>query len=188
MGFRSAPCIEILHPSARSAGVCGGGYGGLWAGRLLRAGTASCSLCWTATSTLSPSSAMFSASLRAGAASSARLQCRSLATAAPPSSSAASSEPLTHFRITLRRSAISLPSNIKGTLAALGIHRRLQTVYHRHTSDIAGKILTVKELLAPLAREEVKLVRCLGLNYADHAVCLYNVSPYRICALITTTT
>ncbi|KAM5544709.1 hypothetical protein V8D89_001607 [Ganoderma adspersum] len=88
---------------------------------------------------------MFSASLRAGAASSARLQCRSLATAAPPSSS--SSEPLTHFRITLRRSAISLPSNIKGTLAALGIHRRLQTVYHRHTPDIAGKILTVKELV-----------------------------------------
>lgn len=95
---------------------------------------------------LSPS-AMFSASLRAGASSSARLQCRSLATAASPSSSAASSEPLTHFRITLRRSAISLPSNIKGTLAALGIHRRLQTVYHRHTSDIAGKILTVKELV-----------------------------------------
>ena len=106
-----------------------------------------CSLCWTATSALLPSSAMFSASLRAGAASSARLQCRSLATAAPPSSSASSSEPLTHFRITLRRSAISLPSNIKGTLAALGIHRRLQTVYHRHTSDIAGKILTVKELV-----------------------------------------
>ncbi|KAI0363604.1 hypothetical protein BV20DRAFT_907647, partial [Pilatotrama ljubarskyi] len=54
----------------------------------------------------------------------------------------------THFRITLRRSAISLPSNIKGTLAALGIHRRLQTVYHRHSPDIAGKILAVKELVS----------------------------------------
>ena len=32
-------------------------------------------------------------------------------------------------------------------MAALGIHRRLQTVYHRHTPDIAGKILTVKELV-----------------------------------------
>lgn len=56
-------------------------------------------------------------------------------------------EPTTHFRITLRRSAISLPSNIKGTLVALGLHRRMQTVYHRHTPDIAGKILRVKELV-----------------------------------------
>ncbi|KAI1784897.1 hypothetical protein LXA43DRAFT_174553 [Ganoderma leucocontextum] len=91
---------------------------------------------------------MFSAPLRAGAASSARLQCRSLSTTvSPPSSATSNNESLTHFRITLRRSAISLPLNIKGTLAALGIHRRLQTVYHRHTPDIAGKILTVKELV-----------------------------------------
>ncbi|KAI0763304.1 hypothetical protein BD413DRAFT_432969, partial [Trametes elegans] len=53
----------------------------------------------------------------------------------------------THYRITLRRSAIALPKNIKGTLVALGIHRRLQTVYHRHSPDIAGKILTAKELV-----------------------------------------
>ncbi|KAI9066145.1 hypothetical protein FKP32DRAFT_409152 [Trametes sanguinea] len=87
-------------------------------------------------------------SLRA-CASSARAQLRFFASAAAPSSTpAAESEPLTHFRITLRRSAISLPKNIKGTLAALGLHRRLQTVYHRHTPDIAGKILTVKELVA----------------------------------------
>lgn len=38
-------------------------------------------------------------------------------------------------------------------------------------AQVSNNILTVKELLAPLAREEVKLVRCLGLNYADHAVC-----------------
>ncbi|RPD54860.1 hypothetical protein L226DRAFT_262018 [Lentinus tigrinus ALCF2SS1-7] len=96
---------------------------------------------------------MFSAaaSLRSCASSSAKAQCRrSLATSAVPSSpspSTSTSEPLTHYRITLRRSAISLPQNIKGTLEALGIHRRLQTVYHRHTPDIAGKILTVKELV-----------------------------------------
>ncbi|KAH9847858.1 hypothetical protein C2E23DRAFT_846833 [Lenzites betulinus] len=76
----------------------------------------------------------------------AQLHARTFATAAP-SSSAAASEPLTHFRITLRRSAISLPKNVKGTLEALGIHRRLQTVYHRHCPDIAGKILRVKELV-----------------------------------------
>lgn len=53
----------------------------------------------------------------------------------------------THFKITLRRSAIALGAPIKGTLAALGIHRRHQTVYHRHSPDIAGKILRVKELV-----------------------------------------
>ncbi|RDX51591.1 hypothetical protein OH76DRAFT_1401479 [Lentinus brumalis] len=88
------------------------------------------------------------ASLRSCASSSAKAQCRSLATSAASSTAQSStSEPLTHYRITLRRSAISLPQNIKGTLEALGIHRRLQTVYHRHTPDIAGKILTVKELV-----------------------------------------
>ncbi|TFK83302.1 fumarylacetoacetate hydrolase [Polyporus arcularius HHB13444] len=36
-------------------------------------------------------------------------------------------------------------------------------------SQVTTNVLTVKELLAPLSREEVGLVRCLGLNYADHA-------------------
>lgn len=40
------------------------------------------------------------------------------------------------------------------------------------TSQVSQTILTVKELLAPLDRDEVKLVRCLGLNYSDHAVCI----------------
>jgi len=53
----------------------------------------------------------------------------------------------THYKITLRRSPLALGSQIKGTLVALGIHRRLQTVYHRHSPDIAGKILRVKELV-----------------------------------------
>ncbi|EMD33541.1 hypothetical protein CERSUDRAFT_142587, partial [Gelatoporia subvermispora B] len=71
------------------------------------------------------------------------------ATAAPPQNGSASqAEPNTHFRITLRRSAISLAANIKGTLASLGIHRRFQTVYHPHSPEVAGKILAVKELVA----------------------------------------
>ncbi|KAF8526221.1 hypothetical protein BU17DRAFT_33243, partial [Hysterangium stoloniferum] len=53
----------------------------------------------------------------------------------------------THFKITLYRSAIALPKRYKATLVALGIHRRMQTVYHPHTPDIAGKILRVKELV-----------------------------------------
>ena len=53
----------------------------------------------------------------------------------------------THFKITLRRSAISLGDKLKGTLISLGIHRRHQTVYHKHSSEVAGKILKVKELV-----------------------------------------
>jgi len=37
------------------------------------------------------------------------------------------------------------------------------------SAQVTSNILTVKSLLAPLAREEIKIVRCLGLNYADHA-------------------
>ena len=37
-------------------------------------------------------------------------------------------------------------------------------------SQVSHNVLTVKELLAPLSREQIKIVRCLGLNYADHAV------------------
>jgi len=36
-------------------------------------------------------------------------------------------------------------------------------------ASVTKNVLTVEKLLAPLAREDVKLVRCLGLNYRDHA-------------------
>ena len=62
-------------------------------------------------------------------------------------SASTSSEPLTHFLITLRRSAIGLPKNKKATLESLGIFRRMQTVFHPHRPEFAGKILEVKELL-----------------------------------------
>ncbi|KAF5384967.1 hypothetical protein D9615_001165 [Tricholomella constricta] len=69
-------------------------------------------------------------------------------TAPPPAPSTSSEpEPMTHYKITLRRSAISLGDKIKGTLISLGIHRRMQTVYHRHSPEAAGKILRVKELV-----------------------------------------
>lgn len=55
--------------------------------------------------------------------------------------------PNTHFKITLRRSAIALGERKKETLTALGLHRRMQTVYHEHTPESAGKILKVKELV-----------------------------------------
>ncbi|KAK7678564.1 hypothetical protein QCA50_018436 [Cerrena zonata] len=70
------------------------------------------------------------------------------ASSSQSSSSSSSNEPLTHYRITQTRSAISLPKHIKGTLVSLGLHRRLQTVYHPHNQINAGKILMVKELVS----------------------------------------
>ncbi|KAF8532305.1 hypothetical protein JB92DRAFT_1310996 [Gautieria morchelliformis] len=64
-----------------------------------------------------------------------------------PQNSPSTDSPNTHYRITLYRSAIALPKRYKATLVSLGIHRRMQTVYHPHTPDIAGKILRVKELV-----------------------------------------
>lgn len=53
----------------------------------------------------------------------------------------------THFRITLRRSAIGLPSKTERIVKALGLKKRLSTVYHEQTSSIAGSILALKEIV-----------------------------------------
>ncbi|KAE9404904.1 hypothetical protein BT96DRAFT_877346 [Gymnopus androsaceus JB14] len=37
------------------------------------------------------------------------------------------------------------------------------------SSQVTKTVLTVKHLLSPLARNQVGFVRCLGLNYSDHA-------------------
>ncbi|EIW87167.1 hypothetical protein CONPUDRAFT_134454 [Coniophora puteana RWD-64-598 SS2] len=37
------------------------------------------------------------------------------------------------------------------------------------TAQVTNNMLTVKELLVPIPREEIRTMRCLGLNYADHA-------------------
>ncbi|KAG8735829.1 hypothetical protein FRC11_002991, partial [Ceratobasidium sp. 423] len=69
------------------------------------------------------------------------LVTRGLSTSSTPTQLA------THFRITLRRSAIGLPKPSKHTLEALGIHRRGATVFQKHPPEVAGKILRVKELV-----------------------------------------
>lgn len=38
------------------------------------------------------------------------------------------------------------------------------------SAQLTERQLTVKELLSPLSREQLGIVRCLGLNYSDHAV------------------
>lgn len=54
---------------------------------------------------------------------------------------------MSFFRITLHRSAIGLPERTRGVLAALGLHRRSQTVFHAVNPNSAGMILKVKELV-----------------------------------------
>jgi large subunit ribosomal protein L30 len=82
-----------------------------------------------------------------GNASSSTSAPTSTLSAPPPQLASGELEPLTHYKITLRRSAISLPQKFKDTVAALGLTRRHQTVFQRHTPEAAGMILRVKELL-----------------------------------------
>lgn len=72
---------------------------------------------------------------------------------------------MSYFRITLHRSAIGLPERTRGVLAALGLRRRMQTVFHPVHPQFAGMILKVKELVRvqevaqPLSKQEVKAER-----------------------------
>lgn len=52
------------------------------------------------------------------------------------------------FRITLLRSSIGLPQKTRGVLNALGLHKRMTTVYKPINASVAGQILKIKELVA----------------------------------------
>ncbi|KAK4135663.1 hypothetical protein BT67DRAFT_448635 [Trichocladium antarcticum] len=54
---------------------------------------------------------------------------------------------MSFFRITLHRSAIGLPKRTRGVLAALGLHKRAQVVFHPVEAQFAGMIMKVKELV-----------------------------------------
>lgn len=72
---------------------------------------------------------------------------------------------MSYFRITLHRSAIGLPRRTRGVLAALGLHRRSQVVFHPVSAGCAGMIMKVKELVRveevdrALTKAEVKAER-----------------------------
>ncbi|KAK5661451.1 hypothetical protein OQA88_11352 [Cercophora sp. LCS_1] len=72
---------------------------------------------------------------------------------------------MSFFRITLHRSAIGLPERTRGVLAALGLRRRNQVVFHPVEAQFAGMILKVKELVKveeverALTKAEVKAER-----------------------------
>jgi large subunit ribosomal protein L30 len=70
-----------------------------------------------------------------------------------------------YFRITLLRSAIGLPAKSTGVLKALGLRKRMTTVYHPVSQDVTGQIMRVKELVdvaeveTSLTREEMRALR-----------------------------
>lgn len=72
---------------------------------------------------------------------------------------------MTFFRITLIRSAIGLPRRTTGVLQALGLKKRMATVFHPVSQDVAGQIMKVKELVAvqevdqPLTPEQLRWQR-----------------------------
>lgn len=53
-----------------------------------------------------------------------------------------------YFKITLLRSGIGLPARINGVLRALGLTKRMATVFVPVSADTAGQIMRVKELVA----------------------------------------
>ncbi|KAH0347177.1 hypothetical protein KCU81_g3756, partial [Aureobasidium melanogenum] len=55
--------------------------------------------------------------------------------------------PMSYFRITLLRSSIGLPKQASGVLKALGLRKRMKTVYHPVSQQVAGQIFAVKELV-----------------------------------------
>jgi large subunit ribosomal protein L30 len=68
---------------------------------------------------------------------------------------------MSYFRITLIRSAIGLPAKSTNVLKALGLRKRMSTVFHPVSPSVAGQIMKIKELVAvsevekPLTRAEV---------------------------------
>lgn len=72
---------------------------------------------------------------------------------------------MSYFRITLVRSAIGLPRKTHGVLQALGLKKRMATVFHPVAPDVAGMIMKVKELVSveevprPKTKQEVHLER-----------------------------
>lgn len=76
-----------------------------------------------------------------------------------------------YFRITLMRSAIGLPSKSAKVLRALGLRKRMSTVFHPVSPDVVGQIMRVKELIAvaevdrPLTKTELRAERKPDTGY-----------------------
>jgi large subunit ribosomal protein L30 len=75
------------------------------------------------------------------------------------------SHKMSYFRITLMRSGIGMPKRTQGVLKALGLNRRMKTVFYPVSSEVAGQIMRVKELVhveevdKPLTQYELRQER-----------------------------
>ncbi|BCS20634.1 mitochondrial 54S ribosomal protein uL30m [Aspergillus puulaauensis] len=54
---------------------------------------------------------------------------------------------MSYFRVTLVRSAIGLPRRTTDVLKALGLKKRMATVFHPVSQSTVGQIMKVKELV-----------------------------------------
>ncbi|PSN63682.1 50S ribosomal protein-like protein L30 [Corynespora cassiicola Philippines] len=69
------------------------------------------------------------------------------------------------FRITLMRSGIGMPAKTQGVLKALGLRKRMTTVYHPVSQSVAGQIMRIKELVDvkevehALTKEQIRQAR-----------------------------
>lgn len=69
------------------------------------------------------------------------------------------------FRITLMRSGIGMPKRTQGVLKALGLRKRMTTVFYPVSPEVAGQIMKVKELIhveevpAAKTKEELRAER-----------------------------
>ena len=59
------------------------------------------------------------------------------------------------FKITLIRSSIGLPKKTQGVLNALGLRKRMATVFKPVNPSTAGQIMRIKELVAVSEVEEI---------------------------------
>ncbi|KAL4780743.1 ribosomal protein L30p/L7e-domain-containing protein [Aspergillus varians] len=72
---------------------------------------------------------------------------------------------MSYFRVTLVRSAIGLPRRTTDVLKALGLKKRMATVFHPVSQSTAGQIMKVKELVdvqeveKRMTKQEVHLER-----------------------------
>lgn len=63
-------------------------------------------------------------------------------------------EAMPFFKITLIRSSIGLPKKTQGVLNALGLRKRMATVFKPVNPSTAGQIMRIKELVAVSEVEE----------------------------------
>ena len=80
---------------------------------------------------------------------------------------------MSFFRITLVRSAIGLPRRATDVLKALGLKKRMATVFHPVTPSVAGQVMRIKEIVEVqevdrrLTKQEVHLERKPDPGYYD---------------------